>query len=137
MNEDFGDGFTINYSEVIKSKDSLAVTKLLAAKIMQTPYMKVGEWFKDISDTDLETLVDISDNENSSNFEDLILIVEMLCSAEGLASSLNMEELHERIGHLIMLLVGEQLHRKGLVKFYHDNISFGEDAGDKIVMEKL
>jgi hypothetical protein len=31
----------------------------------------------------------------------------------------------------------EGLSRKGLVKVYHENISFGEDFGNKIVVEKL
>lgn len=131
------DGFIVNYSEVIKSKETLAVTKLLASQLMENPYMKVGQWFKNLSDSDISMLVEISDNNESKNFEDLILLVEMLANAEGVHSSLDMNELHGRVQHFVVLLVGEQLHRKGLVKFYHNNISFGEDAGDKIVMEKL
>ena len=131
------DGFIVNYSEVIKSKETLAVTKLLAARIMENPYMMVGEWFKSISDTDLELLVDVSDDPNSKNFEDLILVAEMLANAEGVHSCLDMEELHDRVNHLVVLLVGEQLYRKKLIKLYHENISFGADAGHKIIMEKL
>ena len=139
MQEDiFGDdGFTVNYSEVVKCKESLAVTKLLAARIMENPYMRIGEWFKDLSDADLELLVDVTDNSDSTNFEDLILIVEMLARAEGVAPAPNMDELYDRINRLMVLLVGEQLFRKGLIKMHHDNISFGEDEGDKIIMEKL
>lgn len=139
MEEDiFGDdGFTVNYSEVVKCKESLAVTKLLAARIMENPYMRIGEWFKDLSDADLELLVAVTDNSDSTNFEDLILIVEMLARAEGVAPAPNMDELYDRINRLMVLLVGEQLFRKGLIKMHHDNISFGEDEGDKIIMEKL
>lgn len=139
MEEDiFGeDGFTVNYSEVVKCKNSLAVTKLLAARIMENPYMRIGEWFKSLSDSDLTMLVNVADSGDSNNFEDLILIVEMLARAEGVAPAPNLDELYDRINRLIVLLVGEQLFRKGLIKFHHDNISFGEDEGDKIVMEKL
>jgi hypothetical protein len=139
MEEDIFDngGFMVNYSEVVKSKESLAVTRLLAADLMASPYMLIGDWFKNLSQADLEMLVDIADSDDQNNYEDLILIAEMLARAEGLSPAENMDEMSNRIKRMVVILVGEQLFRKGLIKMYHQNISFGEDEGDKIVMEKL
>jgi hypothetical protein len=36
-----------------------------------------------------------------------------------------------------MLLTCEQLARKGMVKIYRENMSFGPDMENKIVVEKL
>jgi hypothetical protein len=34
-------------------------------------------------------------------------------------------------------MVIESLKRKGLVKVYYENISFGDDMGEKIIVEKI
>jgi hypothetical protein len=36
-----------------------------------------------------------------------------------------------------MFVAMESLYRKGMVKVYHKNMSLGEDASDKIVVEKI
>jgi hypothetical protein len=30
-------------------------------------------------------------------------------------------------------ITAESLYRKGLIELYHDNLSFGEEAGDKVI----
>ena len=71
--EDFdfenGGELTINYAEVTKSKDLLAVTRLLAADLIARPYMVVGDYMKSLSDSDLQMLVDISDDEKNRLIE--------------------------------------------------------------------
>ena len=61
----------------------------------------------------------------------------MLCSAEGLENSFDLEEIQNRMSQFIMLLTCEQLARKGMVKIYRENMSFGPDMENKIVVEKL
>jgi len=136
-NENEFNGYSINYDMVIQSKDHLAVTRLLAADLMHNPYMTVGDFMRDLTDEDLITLTGVADDEDSPKYEDLILITQMLCSAEGLENSFDLEEIQNRMSQFIMLLTCEQLARKGMVKIYRENMSFGPDMENKIVVEKL
>lgn len=130
------DEMMINYSEVTKSKDLLAVTRLLAADLLARPYMSVGDYMKSISDADLAKLIEISEDDENPRYEDLILISEMLAAAEGLPGNFDLNAVQKRIAALISFLVIESLARKGLVDVYRENFSFGDDMGNKIVVKK-
>lgn len=127
-------GYTVNYAEVLKAKDVLSVTKLLATQLMQNPYMTVGDFLKSIPDGDLMTLID---EEGDKRLSDHLLISEMLATAEGLDSSKDLEEFRGRSAQLLGFLIIESLKRKGLVKAYYENMSFDESLGDKIIVEKI
>lgn len=137
--EEMNDGFSVNCAEVVKSRDCLAVTRLLAADLMAKPYLKVGDWIKNVSDADLQTLVEGAEPDESDEFklEDLMLISMMLRQAEGLEPIKDDNGFRDACGQLVTLLVIESLYRKGLVRVFHDNMSFGDDMGDKVVVEKI
>ena len=130
-------GYTINYDMVIQSKEHLAVTRLLAADLMNNPYMTVGDFIRELTNEDLNILTGVADDEDNPRYEDLVLIAQMLCSAEGLENTFDIEEVQNRMSQFIILLTCEQLARKGMVKIYHQNMSFGPDMQDKIVVEKI
>lgn len=136
-NEEFDeDGtFTVNIHRVAQDKEVLTLVRLLATQLIATPYLRVGDFFKNLSDDDLETLNEISD-ENHDQFDNLLLIAEMLATGEGLDHG-TMDMIHERMNQLLMFIAMEGLHRKQLVRVYHENMSFGDDMGSKIVVEKL
>lgn len=131
------DGYVVNYDKVINSKDCLAVTRLLAADVIKNPYMRVGDFFKNLTDSDLQTLVEIANDTEMKNFEDFCLIGEMLAAAEGLTPAKSIEDVHTRMSQTIGFVVVESLARKKLVKVYYENMSFGEDMGNKLLVEKL
>lgn len=137
MNEEDEDmTFHVNYAKVLDQRDMLPVTRLLAADVLSNPYMPVGDFIAGLSDASLDELIDVCNDENHPHFEELIIIAEMLSAAEGLESG-TLNVIHERTNHLITLIAIEGLARKGLVKVHHKNMSFGEDMGDKIIVEKL
>lgn len=135
----FGDGlgFTINVAEVAKSKDMLAVTRILATDLMQTPYMSVGDFLKGLSDKDLHSLLEIGDNQENEHFQEMILISEMLACSEGVPGCASLDDVQERVGILITFLAIEGLGRKGLVRVYRENMSFGDDMKKAVVVEKI
>ena len=45
-----------------------------------------------------------------------------------------LDTIHQRTNHLITLIAIESLSRKGLVKVHHKNMSFGDDMGDKVII---
>jgi len=137
MNEDDEDTtFHVNYAKVLDQKDMLPVTRLLAADLLSTPYMPVGDFIAGLSDASLAELIEVCNDENHAHFEELLLIAEMLSAAEGLESG-TLDTIHERTNHLITLIAIEYFARKGLVIVHHKNMSFGEDMGDKVIVEKL
>lgn len=140
MEENY-ENYSVNYSKIGKQSDLLAVTRLLAVDLMAKPYMKVGDFIKNLSDSDLETLCDVCDRANDDSpdtrFEEIVLISQMLAEAEGVAFDMSLDDIMARTNQMSVFLVIESLHRKGLVKVYHENMSFGEDAGDRIVVEKI
>lgn len=139
--EDF-EGYTINYEKLISDTSMLAVTRLLATDLMNKPYYNVGSFIKNLSDSDLRTLSDIceqseEDDTPGSRFQEIILISQMLAEAEGSAYDMSLDGVIMRTRSLSAFFAVESLRRKGLVKVHHHNMSFGEDAGDRIVVEKI
>lgn len=138
MDEIFdGNGYTLNYEMITKSKECLAITRLLAADLIRDGYINVGEYVQSLSDSDLETLVQLMEREDDAQYEDFILISEMLATGEGCDASKGLEDFGDRMNQLVTLLVCESLGRKGLVKVYHENMSFHPDMAEKIVVEKI
>lgn len=131
---DIGGGYSLNYGEISEYKQLMAVTRMLSKQMMVTPYVVVGEFIKELSDSDLKALMNAEQN---GEFEDLILMAEMLATGEGCDQAATDEVFKERTNHLITLLVIESLYRKGLVRVYHENMSFNEDMLDKVVVEKI
>jgi hypothetical protein len=134
-NGGFG-GYHVNLPEVAKSTDCLAITRLLATKIMAQPYMTVEEFLTGLSDSDVSQLVNVI-NDQEQNFEDILLMAEMVASAEGLSNSDSFESMKFRMAQLTTFIIVESLARKGLCRVFRENMSFGEDMADKQIAEKL
>jgi hypothetical protein len=147
---DDGGSFNVNYEKLINSREYLAVTRKLAIDLMAKPYMSVEQFISNLSDGDISQLLEMSvddDDEDADpldsiaeterHLEDLLLIAEMLAVAEGLESSDGYDMIQNRISQLIAFLAVESLARKGLVKSYPQNMSFGEDMAKKIIAERI
>jgi hypothetical protein len=145
-----GESFVINYDKLINSKNLLAVTRKLAIDLMAKPYMTIEQFLSNISDGDITVLLEMSVDDDDEDadpldgigdtekyLEDLFLISEMLATAEGLDSSDGYDTVQLRVSQLIAFLAVESLTRKGLVKSYPQNMSFGEDMAKKIIAERL
>ena len=139
------EGFEINYDNVIECKECLNVTRLLAADLKSNPYMTVGHFLKTISDVDLKILndivedssgIDADDEVTNPGLADVVLIAEMLVRAEDLMSE-NDTDLMKRVNQFMVMITCETLARKGLVKVFHENLSFGEDASKRVIVKKI
>ena len=129
--------FHILYDNVVKAKDLMPITRTLAMDLVNSGYMRVGDFLKSLLDNDLQNLMEISDNDECEQYCEILLIAEMLATGEGLESSVDDQQFADRMNQFCILLSIESLQRKGLVKAYRENMSFGEDMGDKIVVEKI
>lgn len=134
--------YTVCLDKVISDKTMLSVTRLLAADLQTNPYLTVGQFLQGLSDGDLETLTEVCEDEENRHFPELIIISSLLVQAEGIVEEAIeddefVEQLRHRIGALIGFLAIESLHRRGMVKVYYENMSFGEDMGGKVIVERL
>lgn len=130
--------YTVNYDMLLKSKDVSSIAKLLATKLKENPYTTVGDFLQSLSDSDVDSLLTkIDGDETEKNYSDVILISEMLATAEGLDSSKDFDAIMERTNYMVGFLTIESLRRKGLAKIHYENMSFGSDFGDKIIVEKI
>ena len=88
----------LNLPEIIKDQSFLAITRMLATQLMENPYMTVGDFIGNLSDSDLSFLINTM--EDSDKYcGDYILIGSMLAGAEGVPAPNDVEEyralLHE------------------------------------------
>ena len=65
--EEDGD-FSINYEKVLHQDDFLPVTRLLAADLIKSQYMSIGNFIKGLNDDTLQKLNDIAEDENNPHF---------------------------------------------------------------------
>ena len=125
--------------KIIESDKLLPVTKSVAKMLMRNPYTSLGKFFTKLSDENLEILMEIieeGDSEFNDGLEDVVLMTEMLSRAEGVPSQ-SIEDITENVNYFGMCVTCVSLARKGLVRVYYDNMSFGKDQGDQIIVERI
>ena len=125
--------------KIIESDKLLPVTKSVAKMLMRNPYTSLGRFFKKLSNENLEILMEIideGDSEFNERMEDIVLMTEMLSRAEGVPSQ-SVDEITENVNYFGACITCVSLARKGLVRVYYDNMSFGKDQGDKVIVERI
>ena len=125
--------------KIIESDKLLPITKSVAKMLMRNTYTSLGKFFKKLSDENLEILMEIideGDSEFNDGLEDVVLMTEMLSRAEGVPSQ-SVEDITENVNYFGACVTCVSLARKGLVRVYYDNMSFGTDQGDKIIVERI
>jgi len=125
--------------KIIESDKLLPVTKSVAKMLMRNPYISLGKFFKKLSDENLQVLSEIieeGDSEFNDGMEDIVLMTEMLSRAEGVPSQC-IEDITENVNYFGACVTCVSLARKGLVRVYYENMSFGTDQGEKVLVEKL
>ena len=125
----------LNYDKIVKHKEFLSVTRMLAVDMMKNPYMTPADFLKALSDEELQTLMEISDDDEHERMDEIMLISEMLATAEGLPAA-NLDVATERVNQFCVFLVLESLSRRELVNVKYENMSFGEHYKDAIIAEK-
>ena len=125
--------------KIIGSDKLLPVTRSVAKMLMRNPYTSLGKFFKKLSDENLEILMEIideGDSEFNERMEDIVLMTEMLSRAEGVPTE-SVEEITENVNYFGACVTCVSLARKGLVRVYYENMSFGTDHGEKVLVERI
>jgi hypothetical protein len=133
--EDFEFPFEINYKNIVMTKDILPMARLLASDLMINPYMTVGMYMQEAKDTDLELIMELSEDEEDERLSDILLMAEMLARAEGVTSP-DIDTVHNHLNSFISLAAITLLDRKGFVDADYNVMSFGEEFAQHIVAKR-
>jgi hypothetical protein len=132
----YEDEYELNYKEIAATTRLAPVVRMLAIDLQEQPYMSPGDWFQKLSDRSLKEVMDIINDDSEEGLSEQLLLTMMLARAEGIVTTA-VEDIGHQVGVLRMLVAGVGLARKGMVKMYYENMSFGEDMQDKILMDKI
>lgn len=137
MSDDF-DSYEVNYDRVAEDVKSHPVVRLLALNLKQNPYLTVGDWLQSLSDGSLDDMVELVNAEDTDEaaMSDMILLSLMLTRAEQVFMKSD-DDLARSVGMLRMFVCLAGLQRKGMIKAFYENMSFGEDAMHLHVAEKI
>lgn len=130
--DDFDFPFNIEYDKIVSNKKILPMARLLAAELIQNPYMSPGTYFQEANDTDLELMMVISDDEEDDRMSDLLLMAEMLVKAEGVETE-DMEDVASHINIFINFAAITLLDRKNLIDAKFNNMSFGDEFSKHVI----
>lgn len=127
----------VNYDKVMKSKNMLDSTRLLAMDIQENDYVSLTNYLTNLDDSDIRYLIGLLEDQDANEFGELLIISEMLANGEGLDPSTNAMEMKRRIEALISFLTLESLYRKGQIRIFRENMSFDEAYAKKTIAERL
>lgn len=123
---------SMNYKKMAELPQASAIVKATAAKLIRNPYLTLSDFFKGLSNNDLAVLslmAEMIQTDEQSQF-DLICLSEMLSRAEG-AEACDIAGQTKNVNYFCTLISLISLERKGLVEVNWENLSFGDDMGDK------
>lgn len=129
------DNFAINYDKIINDRKLHASTRLLAVDLQSNPYKLVGDFMRELPDDDLASLLAIADDEESDRFSEILLLSEMLARAEGLETP-DFDTMTERLNLMVGFLAVEAIDRQGIAIAIRENMSFGDEVKQKIIVKK-
>lgn len=132
---DFDFPFEINYEKVFKTNSVLPMARLLAATLMENPYMTVGMYMQKARDKELAIIMEISEDEEDERLCDILLMAEMLARAEGVETP-DIETVQSHLQTFISYAAITSLDRKDMVVAHYKNMSFGDEFQKSIVAER-
>lgn len=134
--------YNINPEAILENENVSSVVKAAMRRAMKQAFLLPGHWVRDLSDFEVDQLVELAEqakdedarNEPGPAGEELVLLTLILSTAEGCAPESDAEVM-SYTGTLIAVIICESLARKGLVKIFHDKISFV--APDEVIVQKI
>jgi hypothetical protein len=132
---DFDFPFEVNYEKVFKTNNVLPMARLLAATLMENPYMTVGMYMQKARDKELALIMEISEDEDDERMCDVLLMAEMLARAEGVETP-DIEAVQDHVQAFISFAAITSLHRKDLLDAHYENMSFGEEFEKHVVAKR-
>ena len=108
--------YYVQLPDVLAKKQFSNHTRLLAANLMDNPYMSVGNYLTNLSDVDLDYMSGLTEVvDTDPKLQELIIITLMLLQAEGTIVTCE-DDVIDHLSSFKMMIAGAALGRKGLIK---------------------
>lgn len=134
------ENFLLNFDRVISDSSIPAIIRFTFLQIRnrKNSYMTPGEFLRDLSDVDLQNLIDLADilygkDNQESEFtvnratNHLIILTLGLATAEG-SMDINDATILSSLKMTITFITLESLFRQGLIELDRDKLSYVDDA---------
>lgn len=147
MNEGEDSGYILNIDACLNDNTTPAVVKGVLRKLSEEQYINVGEVLRDVSDNDLEMLVNFcetikadgdpdsdhtySQKEVEAATSSMLMLTMAFVIGEGM--EISNENLYGYLGTTVLYTVIESLYRKDLVKVIRENWSITDNSSRPIV----
>ena len=134
--------YYLSATKILNSPNVGRIAKEAMRRAMAQAYLLPGHWLRDLPTLDLEYLGKVfaqateeeARGEVGPAGEEVVLLTLILSTAEGCAPQ-DSNEVAAYSGLLSAMITYELLGRRGLVKVFHDKLSFL--AGDEVVVQRL
>ncbi len=125
---------SVSLQAVVES-DYPGVIRAIARQLLQSQYLDVGTFLRELHHADLSELVGYCNRitlmeDREYELDSIVLLAEMLAQAEG--APLDLPD-PSRAANLMILLTFEDLYRKGLIEFQHEQATLGRDLVDSTI----
>ena len=134
-----------NIDRILETNIAHPLIKKAARKLKSEQYFMPSEFFKKLTRHDSEILgemasiltdEEIPDEKKGEEYQNIILLTSVLSMAE----AVYLEEEDEILGAVritAVMCIANHLHRKGLVKCHYENMTYGPEGMEKIIMERI
>jgi len=117
--------YRLNYTRIAEQPEVPSSIRALATKLQINPMMNCSEFFKPLTDMELEELRELTlDPAKPSDYAVLLTLI--LTAAEG-TSALTDEQFNTQVVLTSIFISTASLDRKGLVVANYNNFSYGEE----------
>lgn len=127
---------SVDFYRVSKSNNFNALARQTATQIMAAPYIALGDWLKDLNYDDLHYLTSVAEhiNRGGEPSQSFIILVMMLCVAEGGEVPVADDTFVEIMRRFTMLLCAEALSRKEVAVFHREHATLGAEVDQKEIL---
>lgn len=130
----------INLEKILLDSNYSTITKDVIKIIKKHDYMSVGDFFTNLTNSDLTALncvCEIAFRHNDDKLKtDLLVITCALQLAEGVEPISDSEQA-SNVAYFCDLIQIETLARREFVNAFRENFSFGQDMRHKVIVENL
>lgn len=127
--------YSVNFTQIASDNNLPWVLRALARTILENTYLTPGKWLQSLCDTDLNQVVKFIDNGKHTEY--LLLLGAMLSTAEGVDTLTTEGQMLDACNRTAMFLTIASLDRKKLVEAIYQNMTYADDADDKVIVKKI
>lgn len=129
--------YTVNYDQLLKDEEVPEIVKSLARGLRVNPYMRIGDYLQSLNYDRFDELMEVIEHDDEDyRLENTMLMCMLLADAEGVYLETE-SDLARACSMFPMFVAITSLQRKGMIRAYYDNMSFGEDAMNLTLAEKI